>query len=98
MRTIAWPWETWRAVIDALRAKGLPSMLDHADHLTRQLDQHPADQPTVAVDRSDDVSLRSVNGARWQLGIPRGYFFLHLPFLHFRFLPQSLFPLEEVSA
>jgi hypothetical protein len=33
MRTITLPWETWRPVIDVLREKALPSMLEHADYL-----------------------------------------------------------------
>ena len=33
MRTIELSWETWRAVIAALRDKALPSMLEHADYL-----------------------------------------------------------------
>jgi hypothetical protein len=41
MNAVELPFETWRAVIDALRAKGLPYMLEHADHLERLLDQHP---------------------------------------------------------
>jgi hypothetical protein len=32
MRTIELPWETWRAVIAALREKGLPYMLEHVDY------------------------------------------------------------------
>jgi hypothetical protein len=69
MNAIDLPFETWRAVINALRAKGLPSMLEHADHLERQLDQHPPDA-MVRLSLTDDVYLRSYNWARVQLGIP----------------------------
>lgn len=70
MRTITLPWEDWRAIIAALRAKGLPYMLEHADRLEQQLDQHPPDQATVALNLTEDLFLRSFNWARWQLGIP----------------------------
>jgi hypothetical protein len=32
MKTIALPWETWRAIIAELLEKRLPSMLEHANH------------------------------------------------------------------
>jgi hypothetical protein len=70
MRVIELPWEDWRGIIDALRAKGLPYMRDHADYLERQLDQHAPDEPTVRLILTDDVYLRSFNWARLQLGIP----------------------------
>jgi hypothetical protein len=38
MNTIMLPWDTWRAVIAALRAKGLPSMLEHANAIEEQLE------------------------------------------------------------
>jgi hypothetical protein len=69
MNAIELPWETWRAIIDALRAKGLPYMREHADHLERQLDQFPPDA-IVRLSLTDDVFLRSFNWARVQLGIP----------------------------
>jgi hypothetical protein len=69
VRTITLPWETWRAVIAALREKGLPSMLDHADHLERQLERHGPDEPAVRLSLTDDVFLRSSTWARWELGI-----------------------------
>jgi hypothetical protein len=62
-------WEEWRAVIDALRAKALPYMLEHADHLERLLDRHPPDA-VVRLSLTDDLYLRSFNWARVQLGIP----------------------------
>jgi hypothetical protein len=68
MNAVELPFETWRAVIDALRAKGLPYMLEHADHLERLLDQHPPDA-IVRLSLTDDVYLRSYNWARLQLGI-----------------------------
>ena len=64
------PWESWRAVIDALRAKGLPSMLEHADHAERLLERHGPDEPTVRLSLTDDVFLRSYNWTRVQLRIP----------------------------
>jgi hypothetical protein len=38
LRIIALPWEMWRALIAVLRTKGLPSMLEDADDLKKQLD------------------------------------------------------------
>lgn len=70
MHQIELPWETWRAVINWLRAKGLPYMLAHADLLERQLDTHAPDEPMVTLNVTDDVYLRSYNWARPQLGIP----------------------------
>jgi hypothetical protein len=69
MNAVELPFATWRVVIDALRAKGLPYMFAHADHLERQLDQHPPG-PVVRLSLTDDVSLRSYTWARVQLGIP----------------------------
>jgi hypothetical protein len=59
MNTIELPWETWRDVIDALRAKGLPYMLEHADQLEQELEQHPPDQPEMTLSPTTDVFLRS---------------------------------------
>ena len=70
MIAITLPWEDWRAVIDVLRAHGLPYEVEHADLIERQLDQHAADEPTVTLSLTDDVYLRSYNGARLHLGIP----------------------------
>ena len=42
-------------------AKGLPYMLEHADALEQQLDQHPPDQVTVTLHLTDDVFLGSSN-------------------------------------
>jgi hypothetical protein len=70
MNVIALSWETWRAVIAVLREKALPYMLEHADQLEQQVEQHPPDQATVPLGLTDDVFLRSSNWARWQLGIP----------------------------
>jgi hypothetical protein len=69
MNAIELPFETWRAVIDALRTKGLPYMREHADHIEHLLDQHPPDA-VVRLSLTDDVYLRSYNWARVQLGIP----------------------------
>ncbi len=70
VRTVERPWETWRAVIAVLREKGLPYMLEHADHIERLLEQHGPDESTVRLSLTDDVFLRSYNWARVQLGIP----------------------------
>jgi hypothetical protein len=70
VNAIRLPWETWRAVIDVLRAKGLPYMLEHADLLEQQLEQHAPDQAMVTLHLTDDLFLRSFNWARWQLEIP----------------------------
>ena len=69
MNAVELPFETWRAVIDALRAKGLPYMREHADQLEQKLDQHPPDA-VVTLSLTDDVYLRSYNWARVELGIP----------------------------
>jgi hypothetical protein len=61
MRTIELPWEGWRDIIAALRAKGLPYMLEHADYLERHLEQHGPDEATVRLSLTDDVFLRSYN-------------------------------------
>ena len=45
-------------------------MLEHADHIERHLEQHGPGEPTVRLSLTDDVVLRSSNGARVQLGIP----------------------------
>jgi hypothetical protein len=70
MRRVALTWEDWRAVIAVLRAKALPYMLEQADYIERQLEQHGPDEAMVALSLTDDVYLRSYNWARWQLGIP----------------------------
>ena len=70
MNPITLPWETWRAVIAALRAKGLPYMLEHANVIEEQLERHGPDESTVRLSLTDDVFLRSYNWARVQLGIP----------------------------
>jgi hypothetical protein len=64
VRTVELPWEAWRAVIVALREKGLPHMLEHADHIERLLEQHRPDEPTVRLSLTDAVFLRSSNWAR----------------------------------
>ena len=64
------PFETWRTVIDTLRANGRPHMLDHADILKQQLDQHAPDEAMVSLSLTDDIYPRSFNWARLALGIP----------------------------
>ena len=70
MNTITLPWEARRAIIAALRASGLLSKRDYADELEQQREQHAPGQARVTLHLTDDVFLRSSNGARWQLGIP----------------------------
>ena len=70
MPMIALPFETWRAVIDALREKGLPYIVEYAAVLERALDQHAPDEHPVSLILTDDVYLRSYTWARWHLGIP----------------------------
>jgi hypothetical protein len=45
-------------------------MLEHAAHLELQPEQHSPDPATVPIDLTDDLFLRSLSGARWELGIP----------------------------
>ncbi len=45
-------------------------MLEHADYLERQLEQHGPDEAVVLLSLTDDVFLRSYNWVRVQLGIP----------------------------
>src|ERR687898_3598203 len=59
MNAIELPWEPWRAVIAALREKGLPYMLEHANVIEEQLKRHGPDEPTVRLSLTDDVFLRS---------------------------------------
>ena len=65
--TVELTWEACRAVIATLRVKGLPSMLEHADLLGHQLDQHPSAQRVVGLNLSEDADLRSFNWARVEL-------------------------------
>lgn len=53
-----------------LREHGLPYELEHADHIERLLERHAADEPMGTLHLTDDVYLRSSNGARLALGIP----------------------------
>jgi hypothetical protein len=70
MNRITLSWEDWRAVIAVLREKQLPYMREHADHIERLLERHGPDEPMVTLSLTDDVFLRSYNGARLELGIP----------------------------
>jgi hypothetical protein len=70
MNAITLSWEDWRAVVAVLRAKELPYMREHADHIERLLERHGPDEPLVTRSLTDDDSLRSYNGARLELGIP----------------------------
>jgi hypothetical protein len=64
MNAITLWWETWRAVIAALREKALPYMLEHANVIKEHLEWHGPDEPTVRLSLTDDVFLRSSNWAR----------------------------------
>jgi hypothetical protein len=57
MNAITLSWQDWRAVIAALRAKGLPSMLVHATVIEAQLERHGPDEPMVRLSLTDDVFL-----------------------------------------
>jgi hypothetical protein len=48
----------------------LPYVREHADHIERLLERHGPDEPMVTLSLTDDVFLRSYNGARLELGIP----------------------------
>ena len=50
MNAVELSWEDWRAVIDVLRAKALPYMLEHADHIERLLEQHGPDEHIVRLE------------------------------------------------
>jgi hypothetical protein len=69
MTAITLSWTDWRSVIAALRAKGLPYMLDHANLIEEQLEMHARGEPTVTLSLNDDVYHRSYNWVRWQLEI-----------------------------
>ena len=70
MNPITLSWEDWRAVIAVLHERGLPYELEDADHIERLLECHAADEPLGTLHLTDDVYLRSSNGARLALGIP----------------------------
>jgi hypothetical protein len=70
VQATALPWETWQAVIAALREKALPSMREHANLIEEQLERHGPGEATVRLSLTDDVVLCSSSWARWQLGIP----------------------------
>ena len=70
MNAIELSWGDWRAVITVLREKGLPSMLQHADHIERPLEQNRLGEAMERLSLTDDVFLRSCNWSRVQLGDP----------------------------
>ncbi len=70
MRTIALPFETWRRIIETLRANRLDYMQVHANALEQQLDQYPPGQSTLSLSLTEDVFLRSFTWAPLELGIP----------------------------
>ena len=63
MPTIELPWANWRAIIDVLREKALPRMLEQADHLEEHVQQYPLGQATLALHLTDDLLLRSFSQA-----------------------------------
>jgi hypothetical protein len=67
------PFETWRAIIDWLRAQDgtISYYRQHAAELEARLDETPADEALVRLNLRDDLFLRSVNWACLALGIPR---------------------------
>jgi hypothetical protein len=69
MWTLTLPRETWPRIIDALRAKGLPYVVAHADVLQQRVDQAPADRDRVRLSLRDDLYWRSVYWAAWSLGM-----------------------------
>ncbi len=54
MRTIELPWETWRAIIAALREKAVPCKLEHADRLEQLLVQVCRFRTALCETRSGD--------------------------------------------
>ena len=70
MNAITLSWEDWRAVIALLGQKALRCLLEQADSLKSQLEQHAPDEPMDRLRLTDDVFLRSCTWARWQLAIP----------------------------
>jgi hypothetical protein len=70
MNRITLSWEDWRAIITVLRVMAPPYMREHADSIEWLLERHAADEPMVTLSLTDDVYLRSYNGARLELGIP----------------------------
>ena len=50
--------------------KGLAHMLNHADNLEAQLEQHPPDQEPVILHLTVDVVLSSSSWERWPPAIP----------------------------
>ena len=70
MNAITLSWEDWRAVIAWLREPGPAYRAEHANVIERLLEQHAPDEPMVTLYLTDDVYLRSYNGARVALGIP----------------------------
>ena len=69
MNPITLSWEHWRAVLGVRRARTLSRMREPADHIERLLERHAPDEPMVTFSLTDDVSRRSFNGARLELGI-----------------------------
>jgi hypothetical protein len=57
-------------VIAVLCQKALRCLLEQADSLESQPEQHAPDEPMDWLSLTDDVFLRSCTSARWQLGIP----------------------------
>jgi hypothetical protein len=69
MWRICWPWSAWLDVIDFLRETSIDYCHQHAGLIPSRLDETPADVAEPCVSLPDDVVLRSVNLARWKLGL-----------------------------
>ena len=66
MTTIELSWEDRRAIIAVPREKALPSMLEHPNHLERQLKLHPPDEAPVTLHLTSGgggMRRRRVHGA-----------------------------------
>jgi hypothetical protein len=61
MNTITFSSEDWRAVIAVPREKRPDSMVERADRLEQQTEQHGPDQATVILNLAEDMFLRSFN-------------------------------------
>jgi hypothetical protein len=70
MPTITYTWADWRRIIATLRDADIPYMRGHAALIEEQLEAHAPGEALVGLALSEDVYLRSVNWARWKLGLP----------------------------
>ena len=62
------------AVIEMLREKALPSMVEHADRIEAQLERHGPGEGRVTLALNEDVSYSSYNIARsWPKSLMSGW-------------------------